>query len=103
MDCTNCEKKKAAVPELTSEERTFLLAMESKDARYQKLIRWIVTAFIVCMLLMSAIFFWAWTSYEYVGEDIEVDGGENGIANYIGDKGVIFNNGENYGSAEVPD
>lgn len=97
MDCTNCEKKKAAVPELTSEERTFLLAMESKDARYQKLIRWIVSAFICCMLLMSAIFIYAWTSYDYVG--VDVDSGENGIANYIGDRGVIIN-GENSGSQE---
>lgn len=97
MDCSTCEKKTAVVPKLTSEERTFLLAMESKDARYHKLIRWIVTAFIVCMLMMSAIFFWAWTSYEYVG--VDVDSGENGIANYIGDRGVIIN-GENSGSQE---
>jgi len=59
-DCASCKREKQ--PELTSEERTFLLAMESKDARYHKLIRWIVTAFIVCMLMMSAIFFYAWTS-----------------------------------------
>ena len=61
MDCSTCEKKTAAVPKLTSEQRTFLLALESKDARYHKLIRWIVTAFIVCMLTMSAIFIYAWT------------------------------------------
>lgn len=98
MDCSTCEKKKAAAaPELTSEQQTFLLALESKDARYHKLIRWIVTAFIVCMLTMSAIFFYAWTSYDYVG--VDVDSGENGIANYIGDRGVIIN-GENSGSQE---
>lgn len=101
-DCSNCERKKAAAPELTSEQQTFLLALESKDARYHKLIRWIVSAFIFCMLMMSAIFFYAWTSYDYVGEDIEVDGGQSGIANYIGDRGVIFN-GDSEGSAEVSD
>lgn len=69
MDCTNCEKKTAAVPKLTSEQRTFLLALESKDARYQKLIRWIVSAFIFCMIMMSAIFIYAWTSYDYIGVD----------------------------------
>jgi len=76
-DCSNCEKKKAAAPELTSEEQTFLLALESKDARYHKLIRWIVSAFIFCMLMMSAIFFYAWTSYEYVG--VDVDSGQSGM------------------------
>lgn len=99
-DCSSC--KRQTQPELTSEQQTFLLALESKDARYHKLIRWIVSAFIFCMLMMSAIFIYAWTSYDYVGEDIEVDGGQNGIANYIGDRGVIFN-GENNGSAEISD
>lgn len=76
-DCSNCERKKAAAPELTSEQQTFLLALESKDARYHKLIRWIVSAFIFCMLMMSAIFFYAWTSYEYVG--VDVDSGQSGM------------------------
>ena len=99
-DCLSC--KRETQPELTSEQQTFLLALESKDARYHKLIRWIVGAFVVCMLVMSAIFIYAWTSYDYVGEDIEVDGGQGGIANYIGDRGVIFN-GESQCSAEISD
>ena len=101
MNCESCAQKQKQ-PELTSEQQTFLLALESKDARYHKLIRWIVSAFIFCMLMMSAIFIYAWTSYDYVGEDIEVDGGQGGIANYIGDRGVIFN-GDSEGSAEVSD
>ena len=94
-DCSSC--KRETQPDLTSEQQTFLLALESKDARYHKLIRWIVSAFIFCMLMMSAIFFYAWTCYDYVGVDVE--SGPDGIANYIGDRGVIIN-GENSGSAE---
>ena len=66
-DCSSCKKERQ--PELTSEQQTFLLALESKDARYHKLIRWIVSAFIFCMLMMSVIFFYAWTRYDYVGAD----------------------------------
>lgn len=100
-DCSACERNKAAAqPELTSEQQMFLLALESKDARYHKLIRWIVEAFIICMLLMSAIFMYAWTSYDYVSSEVDVDGGSGGIANYIGDRGVIIS-GENNGSQEI--
>ncbi len=99
-DCSSC--KRNTQPELTSEQQTFLLALESKDARYHKLIRWIVSAFIVCMLLMSGIFMYTWTQYDYYGEDTDIDNTGSGIAAYIGERGVIVN-GENYGSAESAD
>ena len=99
-DCSSCKREKQ--PELTSEQQTFLLALESKDARYHKLIRWIVSAFIFCMLMMSAIFIYAWTSYDYYGEDTDINSEGSGIAAYIGDRGVIIN-GENNGSAESAD
>lgn len=83
-DCASCKREKQ--PELTSEERTFLLAMESKDARYHKLIRWIVTAFIVCMLMMSAIFIYAWTSYDYIGVDDDSDHMSQTIERMMQDK-----------------
>ena len=102
-DCSACERQRAAAqPELTSEQQTFLLALESKDARYHKLIRWIVEAFIICMLLMAGIFMFAWTQYDYYGEDTDVENSGDGIAAYIGDRGLIIN-GENSGSAEITD
>ena len=98
-DCSSCKERRAAAnePELTNEQKMFLLALESKDARYHKLIRWIVSAFVFCAIMMSAIFMYAWTRYDYVG--VDVDGGQNGIANYIGDRGVIIN-GEDPGAPQ---
>lgn len=101
MNCESCAQREKQ-PELTSEQQTFLLALESKDARYQKLIKWIVGVFVICMIMMSAIFMWAWTQYDYYGEDTDVDNQGGGIAAYIGDRGVIIN-GENSGSAEITD
>lgn len=101
MNCESCAHRERQ-PELTSEQQTFLLALESKDARYHKLIRWIVSAFVFCMLMMSAIFIYAWTSYDYYGEDTDINSEGSGIAAYIGDRGVIIN-GENNGSAESAD
>lgn len=100
-DCSSCAQRQKQ-PELTSEQQTFLLALESKDARYHKLIKWIVKAFIACIILMLGIFVWAWTSYDYYGEDTDINSEGSGIAAYIGDRGVIIN-GENNGSAESAD
>ena len=99
-DCSSC--KRETQPELTSEQQTFLLALESKDARYSALIKWIVKAFIITIIIICGVFTWAWTRYDYYGEDTDIDNQGSGIAAYIGDRGVIIN-GENSGSAESTD
>lgn len=46
------------------------------------------------LVKMNAQFTKAWSEYEYVSEEVDVDGGLEGVANYIGGRGVIVN-GEN--------
>ena len=99
-DCLSC--KRETQPELTSEQQTFLLALESNNARWSNTIKWVVKAFVACVIIVMAIFAWMWTSYDYYGEDTDINSEGSGIAAYIGDRGVIIN-GENNGSAESTD
>jgi len=99
-DCSSC--KRETQPELTSEQQTFLLALESNNARWLNTIKWVVKAFVACIIIVMAIFAWMWTSYDYYGEDTDINSEGSGIAAYIGDRGVIIN-GENNGSAESTD
>ena len=63
--------------------------------------------FILILILVAALllsnFGWLymWTQYDYSDEVITVDGGERGIANYIGNDGDI-NNGKDYSEAQDP-
>lgn len=111
-DCSKCEKKRAnAAPEveLSDEEKKILLITEMVGARENRSITKIViwmAAILAAALVAAGVFFnhylvkmneqftKAWSEYEYVSEDIDVDGGLDGVANYIGGKGVIVN-GEN--------
>lgn len=99
-DCSSCKREKQ--PELTSEQQTFLLALESNNARWANTIKWVVKAFVACVIIVVAIFAWMWTSYDYYGEDTDINSEDSGIAAYIGDRGVIIN-GENNNSAESTD
>lgn len=111
-DCSTCKRKRAdAAPavEFTDDEKKIIYAMEMAGARQQrtivKLVIWMVGIF-AAALVAAGVFFnhylvkmnqqftKAWSEYEYVEEDVEVDGGLDGIANYIGGEGVIVN-GEN--------
>lgn len=111
-DCSKCEKKRAnAAPEveLSDEEKKILLITEMVGARENRSITKIViwmAAILAAALVAAGVFFnhylvkmneqftKAWSEYEYFSEDIDVDGGLDGVANYIGGKGVIVN-GEN--------
>lgn len=54
-------------------------------------------AALVVIVLIVAGFLWYLSQYDYVSnEDVTVDG-QNGVANYIGKDGDIYN-GENYGA-----
>lgn len=61
---------------------------------------WLVMALIFALLISNMAWLWAWTQYDYAGEEILVDAGDRGIASYIGRDGDI-NYGE--GSSEAKD
>lgn len=73
------------------------VAFESMSVRYERIIKYLVTALIISVLLLfasNAIWVYEWTQYDYTGAQstVDVDAG-NGTANYIGNDGDI--NGEN--------
>lgn len=111
-DCSTCKRKRAdAAPEveLSDDEKKILFITEMIGARQNrsivKIVIW-MAAILAAALVAAGVFFnhylvkmnqqftKAWSEYEYVEEDVEVDGGVDGVANYIGGEGVIVN-GEN--------
>lgn len=73
---------------------------QATAARQERQIRrmWIVILFLICALIGTNI---AWVVYEnsfkdvVTSEEIIVDAQENGIANYIGQDGNIYNGEDN--------
>lgn len=68
---------------------------EAAQSRNERTIRRLVKALIIAIALMfvtNVIWLYAWMQYDYGGEETEilVDGKE-GMANYIGNSGVIEN------------
>lgn len=70
--------------------------MQSKDERNDRWRNIIIILLIVLLALTNGAWLWAWNSYEYVDEysEIQMDTGEGGDNNYIGNNGDI-NNGTN--------
>ena len=73
--------------------------MQSKDERNDKWRNLTIIILIVLLVLTNAMWLWAWNQYDYVDEysEIEMDTGEGGDNNYIGNNGDI-NNGTNEGN-----
>lgn len=72
--------------------------MQAKDERNDKW-RWIIIVILIILLVVTnAMWLIAWNQYDYVEDDysVDVDSGEGGIANYIGNDGDITN-GKDYG------
>lgn len=68
------------------------IAFEAEQARNERHIRRLWIALIITIILIAltnAIWIYEWTRYDY--SDIEVDSGDNGVANYIGRDGDITN------------
>lgn len=64
--------------------------MQAKDERNDKWRNIIIILLIILLVATNVIWLLAWNSYEYVEEYTSVDA-ENGIANYIGSDGDIYN------------
>lgn len=77
---------------------------EAAQSRNERTARRLVTALVIAIALMfvtNAIWLYAWMQYDYSGEETEilVDGKE-GIANYIGNSGVIENGSDSGDNTE---
>lgn len=69
---------------------------ESAQSRAERYIRRLVAVIALTVVLLVAsnlMWLYAWSSYDYVSEDSGVDiaADWNGIANYVGAKGDIYN------------
>lgn len=65
--------------------------MQSKDERNDRWRNIIIILLIVLLVATNAMWLWAWNQYDYVDEysEIEMDTGEGGDNNYIGNNGDI--------------
>lgn len=63
--------------------------MQSKDERNDRWRNIIIILLIILLVLTNAMWLVAWNSYDYVDGYVEIDTGEGGDANYIGDDGDI--------------
>ena len=64
--------------------------MQSKDERNDRWRNIIIIILIALLAITNGMWLYAWNQYDYVSEDITVDG-EEGNANYIGNDGNIYN------------
>ena len=69
------------------------LALENSEVRHERTVR----RFIIAIVIMIAVIFannvawlYAWMQYEYVGEEVTVDG-TDGIAGYVNGGGTFIN------------
>lgn len=86
MDCKDCKNKTADVP---------YIVHESAMARNERSVKRLVIALIVAIALIfasSAAWLYAWCQYDYTSEESTIDvNAEDGVANYIGNDGDIYN------------
>lgn len=79
------------------------IVFESSQTRLEHINRRLFMLLILTVVIMfvsNALWLHAWTQYDYSGEDMEIlVDGKDGIANYIGNSGVITN-GEDSGQSE---
>lgn len=79
MECKNCKIKTVDVP---------YVAHESAMARNERAMKRVVIALIVAIALIfasNAIWLWAWTNYDYSGEETVYSQDGEGL-NIIGDR-----------------
>jgi hypothetical protein len=75
--------------------------MQAKDERNDKWRNIIIVLLIVLLVVTNGMWLWYESQYEYVTDDysVELDTGDGGDANYIGNDGDI-NNGKDNGTQE---
>ena len=74
--------------------------MQAKDERNDRWRNIIIIILIFLLALTNGAWLWAWNQYDYVDDySVELDSGDGGNANYIGNDGDIYN-GEGSGTQE---
>lgn len=71
----------------------FNLALENAEVRHERTVKRFIIAIIVMIVVIFAnnvAWLWAWMQYEYVGEEVTVDG-TDGIAGYANGGGTFIN------------
>ena len=70
-------------------------AMEKADRQHRRLIA-IIIVLISLLFVANVLWLIAWNSYDYVDDcSVELDAGDGGTANYIGNNGDIYNGTDN--------
>lgn len=72
---------------------------EAAQSRAERIGRRLIAVLALALVLLVAtnlMWLCAWSSYDYVSEDsgVEMEADRNGVANYIGTKGDIYNGGK---------
>lgn len=73
------------------------IVYESALARSEQNIKRLLTALVICIIIVfasNAVWLYAWMQFEYVGEEVTVDG-TDGIASYVNRGGMILNGEDN--------
>lgn len=65
--------------------------MQAKDERNDLFRNITIIMLIILLVVTNAMWLVAWNQYDYVEDEITVNGEEDGIANYIGNDGDISN------------
>lgn len=65
--------------------------MQAKDERNDMWRNIIIIILIALLALTNGMWMYEWNQYEYVATDTDVDAGDSGDANYIGNDGNIYN------------
>lgn len=79
------------------------IVYEAAQARNERTVKRLVAIIITAIVLLFAsnlVWLYAWFSYDYVSEETITVDGKDGIANYIGNDGNVYN-GESYSSKEA--
>lgn len=73
-------------------------AAQSRAERIGRRLIAVLALALVLLVVTNLMWLCAWSSYDYVSEDsgVEVEADQNGIANYIGAKGDIYNGGKDH-------
>jgi hypothetical protein len=74
--------------------------MQAKDEMNDRWRNIIIIILIILLVVTNAMWLVAWNQYDYVDGYVEIDTGEGGDANYIGNDGDI-SYGTDYSSQEI--
>lgn len=79
------------------------IVYEGEQARNERHIKRLIIALVTAILVIlisNALWLYAWTQYDYSGEETVTVDGTSGIANYIGESGIISNGKDCYSAAQ---